>query len=225
MTDLIYNSQEQFLYFEYLHDFFNKIENARIIVNVIRGKSLVTLRRIEWFLKRYSYTHKIWYHVDHPIQNQPPILINIHDQYIQTSKLYTTNKFDFFCRGVHLQVPIRDYMVETNIAQLNMFHWVITNNVIEYMENHHAEIIADMYMHSSTRKKYTKQRGPKTSKKPRLTPTPESEQLITDAPPGAADQAMYNYQQHKKEKLELKDETKKAIDTISNISQELTAAV
>lgn len=164
-----YDSQEQFLYYEFLHQFFSVPEHATIFIKIIKGESMVTLRQIEHFLKKYSLKHRISYYVPHPLPERPHIHIYIHDQYMEESKLYTTKKFDIFCRHVRVQVPIGGNLVETNIAQLNMFQWIITNGVIEYMENHHAEIVADMYANSTARNKNKISRGPKTSKRPRLT--------------------------------------------------------
>lgn len=176
-----YDSQEQFLYFENLHHFFSDPENATLFIKIIEGQSMITLRQIEHFLKKYSRSHNVTYSIAHPLPDHQPISICIHDQYLEASKLFTTKKFDIFCRHVRLQVPIGGKLVETNIAQLNMFQWIIQNGVIEYMENHHTEIVADMYANSTSRKKQNAThtvRGPKTSKRPRLT----GHQRITELP-------------------------------------------
>jgi hypothetical protein len=164
-----YDSQEQFLYFEYLHDFFSQESNANLFVQILEGQSMVTLRQIEHFLKKYSKKHNISFMIPHPLPDHPPMSIHIHTQYTKNSKEYKTSKFDIFCRKVRLRVPIGGKMVETNIAQLNMFKWILKNGIIEYMETHHAAIVEDMYKTSTSHKKNSNPRGPKTSKRPRLT--------------------------------------------------------
>lgn len=164
-----YDSQEQFLYFEFLHDFFSREQNATIFTQILEGQSMVTLRQIEHFLKRYSKKHNVSYLIPHPLPDRPPMDIHIHTQYMKNSKQYTTKKFDIFCRRVRIRVPIGGKWVETNIAQLNMFKWILGNGIIEYMETHHAAIVEDMYKTSTSHKNNVHPRGPKTSKRPRLT--------------------------------------------------------
>jgi DNA-directed RNA polymerase subunit L len=164
-----YDSQEQFLYYELLHDFFSREQNASMFIQILEGHSMVTLRQIEHFLKRYSKKHNVSYCIPHPLPDRPPMTIHIHTQYMKNSKQYTTKKFDIFCRRVRIRVPVGGKLVETNIAQLNMFKWILSNGIIEYMENHHAAIVEDMYKTSTSHKTNVNPRGPKTSKRPRLT--------------------------------------------------------
>lgn len=171
MSSIEYDSQEQFLYFEDLHDFFKIKKNADTVVNILTGKSDITLRLIEWFLKRYSKNHNVCYLLPHPIKNNPPIMTNIHRYYMETSKLFSDKRFGIFCRRIRISVPMgpeNEYQTETNIAQLNFFKWVISNRVIEYMENNYSSISYDMYSHSTARNKNTNRRGPKTSRRSRL---------------------------------------------------------
>jgi ribosomal protein L15 len=43
--------------------------------------------------------------------------------------------------------------VQTTIGQLNFFKWAIDNGVIDYVEQHHTDIEADMNCRNSTSKK------------------------------------------------------------------------
>jgi ribosomal protein L15 len=43
--------------------------------------------------------------------------------------------------------------VQTTIGQLNFFKWAIDNGVIDYVEQHHEAIEADMNCRNSTSKK------------------------------------------------------------------------
>uniref|UniRef100_A0A6C0EPG8 Uncharacterized protein n=1 Tax=viral metagenome TaxID=1070528 RepID=A0A6C0EPG8_9ZZZZ len=48
--------------------------------------------------------------------------------------------FDPFCRWKR----IKFHDLETTVGQLNFFEWAVSDDILDYLEKHHAEVHADM---------------------------------------------------------------------------------
>lgn len=65
--------------------------------------------------------------------------------------------FDPFCRSK--RIKFQD--IETTVGQLNFFEWAITDNIISYLNIHHAKIHEDMEHRLSEMKEVSKLEGSK----------------------------------------------------------------
>ena len=71
--------------------------------------------------------------------------MNVHHSYKSQLKAYSKKRFDPFCRRKRLKFDIGNYgSVNTTIGQLNFFRWAIDNLVIQYIQDHQADIENDM---------------------------------------------------------------------------------
>ena len=130
----------------YNNNKFNKI------VDIITGKSELSLRTIDWFVTNYAYKYNIVYNINN-------ININIHNSYKNQLRAYNKRFFDPFCRinknNIIKRVIFRynnEKYIETTIGQINFFRWALENNIIDYIENNYNNIYNDLN-NKNTKKK------------------------------------------------------------------------
>ena len=130
----------------YNNNKFNKI------VDIITGKSELSLRTIDWFVTNYAYKYNIVYNINN--KN-----INIHNSYKNQLRAYNKRFFDPFCRinknNIIKRVIFRynnEKYIETTIGQINFFKWAIENKIIDYIENNYNNIYNDLN-NKNTKKK------------------------------------------------------------------------
>lgn len=132
-----------------------------IMLNIINGVSPVSLRTVDWFATNYA---KEKYTIIHNNGNR----FKVYDDYKLRLRSYSKRRFDPFCRHERIQIPYKDGSeVQTTIGQLNFFQWAIENGVIDYINQHHLQIEADMTSRnsSSRRKPQVSSSGTKTRKR------------------------------------------------------------
>ncbi|AYV79694.1 MAG: hypothetical protein Faunusvirus39_3 [Faunusvirus sp.] len=160
----------------------DKIDN--IIIPIVNGQSIISLRTLEWFITQYSKKKNIIYNIG---TADIPIYVNVYIDYKLRLKAYSKKLFDPFCRKNRKNKINRikiEYkkgsVIETTICQLNFFKWAIDFNIINYVVQH-LDAINDDMKDVSEKKKPAK---PVKSKKAKLAPLVETfEQKIdiTDA--------------------------------------------
>jgi iron uptake system EfeUOB component EfeO/EfeM len=95
----------------------------------------------------------------------------VYNDYKLKLKAYSKKRFDPFCRWERITVPYdEEKFMETTIGQLNFFKWAIENKIVDYIEQHYAEIEEDMNMRNSTSKKRTPSDTESTSSSNNSTP-------------------------------------------------------
>jgi hypothetical protein len=125
----------------------NNIDNMlKLISNNNEGK--ISLRILDWFTTNYAKKHFTVYDVN-------GTRFKVHSDYRLKLKAYSKRRFDPFCRWERILIPYNDKtsFIETTIAQLNFFKWVIENQIIEYIEEHYQEILNDMNINNSSAKR------------------------------------------------------------------------
>ena len=134
----------------------NDFKQLDKILTILNGESEISLRIIDWFVTNYSkqqYIIKI-------LTNGKRL--KVYDDYKLKLKAYSKKRFDPFCRWDKIIVPYKTKFIQTTIGQLNFFKWIIENEIVEYIEEHYAEIEADMNLRNSAAKpkteKYRKKR-------------------------------------------------------------------
>jgi len=144
IRDVLFSPKEKY-YFKTVDKFYRKDGNKfiKIMVDIIEGKSHVSLRLIEWFITRYAYKKKISY----SLKNDSDLYkfkFPVHISYKSQLKAYKKRYFDPFRRKKKFMysyyVGDDKKKLFTTIGQLNFFLWAFDNNVIDYIFKHYDEI-------------------------------------------------------------------------------------
>ena len=139
------------LLLENLLKFYGKDNNLERILPIINGKSLVSLRLIDWFATNYCKKHYIVYNFEEGgVQKR----FKVYQDYKLKLKAYSKKRFDPFCRWDRITIPYQeDSYIETTIGQLNFFRWYIENKIIDYIEQNLQHIEKDMNKRNCCSKK------------------------------------------------------------------------
>lgn len=133
------NSKKDLL-MESLTKFFNNVENLNYIVNIINGKSKISLRILDWFVTNYSKKNNIRYVIDKTKKN-----FIVYLDYKAQLKAYSKKQFDPFCRRERISLlDHTDNEIITTVGQLNFFRWAIENKILDYIERNYDYIEKDM---------------------------------------------------------------------------------
>jgi len=103
-------------------------EHVNILLSIINGKSIISLRIIDWFIYNFAKKNDICYGMKY----------NVFDEYQNLMTGYGKRYFDLFCRGnnkimIHYKTVNNDINFITSIGQLNFFRWAIKNKIIHYV--------------------------------------------------------------------------------------------
>lgn len=140
-------SQDEVL-MQTLRQFYKNETNLNIMLEIITGKSNLSLRIIDWFVTNYSKKNNIGYVLKNGNRFKVFISYKLHLQ------SFLKNRFDPFCRCTRICLPYKeDQFIETTIGQLNFFRWVIENDILDYIQTHHDEIERDMKSRGSISKR------------------------------------------------------------------------
>ena len=126
--------------------FFDIPENLEQLLNIIQGKSNISLRLLDWFITNYAKTNNIVYTIEiGEVKKQ----FNVYLNYKTQLKAYSKKQFDPFQRRERIKFQIKQKNDErkdiiTTIGQLNFFRWAIQNNIIEYAQENASLIEKDM---------------------------------------------------------------------------------
>jgi hypothetical protein len=146
-----YSTQNELL-LDKLLEYYNNLENLEKMLLIITGKSMISLRIIDWFVTNYSKKNFTLYDIE---INNKTTRFKIYEDYKLKLKAYSKKRFDPFCRWERIEIPYKDgKYIETTLGQLNFFKWALENNVIQYIEENYDDIEKDMNnRNSSSRKK------------------------------------------------------------------------
>ena len=146
-----YSTQNELLLNKLL-EYYNNLENLEKMLLIITGKSMISLRIIDWFVTNYSKKNFTLYDIE---SNNKITRFKIYEDYKLKLKAYSKKRFDPFCRWERIEIPYKEgKYIETTLGQLNFFKWALENNVIQYIEENYENIEEDMNnRNSSSRKK------------------------------------------------------------------------
>ena len=124
----------------------NPIDN---VLDIIKGKSKISLRLLDWFVTNYAKKNYTVYNID-----EEQTRFKVYNDYKLKLKAYSKKRFDPFCRWERITIPYdQKNQMETTIGQLNFFKWAIENKILDYIDKHYSLIEADMNTRNSTSKK------------------------------------------------------------------------
>ena len=109
----------------------------------------ISLRSLDWLITNYSKKKNISYMLSGDVR-----VFNIFTDYKSQLKSFSKRMFDCFKRRDRIAFELEDGTVlESTIAQLNMFRWAIRYQVLEYCRDHLREIEMDMNRGTKTKEK------------------------------------------------------------------------
>ena len=128
--------------------FYNVDNNIDKMLNIINGKSNISLRIVDWFVTNYSKTEFT------VIEQKDGTRLKVYNDYKLKLRAYSKRRFDPFCRWDRITVPIDiERSIETTIGQLNFFKWALQSNIIKYINDNYDTIDNDMNIRNSYAKK------------------------------------------------------------------------
>ena len=145
LNDFDLLTKKEKIYYKMIDLYFKECKFDHIInmVNIIDGKSKISLRILDWFVTRYSNKYKTCIYNEY--NND---IFNIYISYKAQLKSYKKRYFDPFRRRqkIYYNYDIKDPSKQlfTTIGQLNFFRWAISNKIIEYIEKNYNNIIKIM---------------------------------------------------------------------------------
>ena len=143
-----YSTQNDLL-LQNLLEFYKEGDNMDKMLNIINGKSLISLRIIDWFATNYAKKNYTVYQLQGTERR-----FKVYNDYKLKLKAYSKRRFDPFCRWERINIPYKDdSFIQTTIGQLNFFKWAIENKVVEYIEENYDTIEKDMNNRNSTSKR------------------------------------------------------------------------
>ena len=144
-----YNTQNDLLLSK-LMDYYNNSNNLDNMLNIINGKSRISLRIVDWFVTNYAKKHFTVYDIE---KNNTNERFKVYTDYKLKLKAYSKRRFDPFCRWERITIPYKNNTsIQTTIGQLNFFKWALENNVIQYIEENYKTIDLDMNTRNSINK-------------------------------------------------------------------------
>lgn len=138
-------------------------------LKIVNGESKISLRILDWCCTNYSKRFFVILNI--PADNSKAGVFNIsptgvsyarfnlYVQYKLKLKAYSKRNFDPFCRWKRLNLeftrPDTNFVCKlvSTLGQLNFFRWAISNNIIEYIEDHFDDIEKDMNQRNTMSKK------------------------------------------------------------------------
>lgn len=185
------------LLYSSLTEFYDSIspEDMERFLDIISGKSKISLRIIDWFVTNYSKKKNIVYYINQDeetntssskkgsnkkkrispkarYQENAPDKVNnstiqffVYLRYRSQLTSYHKIKFDPFCRNDRIINWGSNKDITTTLAQLNFFKWAIENRVLDYIQGHLKEIELDMNTNIRPNKDKKKSSGKKKTVK------------------------------------------------------------
>jgi len=133
-----------------LLQFYNVNDNLDKALNIINGKSTISLRIVDWFATNFSKENYTQYPV---YKNGTMERFKVYNDYKLNLKAYSKKRFDPFCRWDRITIPYKnDTHIQTTIGQLNFFKWALENSVVQYIEDNYKIIDDDMNTRNSNTK-------------------------------------------------------------------------
>lgn len=149
-------SSKQDLLMSSLTQFFKNKNNLNRMLKIVYGKSVISLRILDWFVTNYSKKNYTSYDLLDRENNVKKFVVYI--DYKSQLKAYSKKQFDPFCRRERISFYDHDNNeIVTTVGQLNFFRWAIENKILDYVDKNLEEIESDM--NNSIRNLYKREKG------------------------------------------------------------------
>jgi hypothetical protein len=122
----------------WLQEFYSMPGNLEKLLNILQGKSAISLRLVDYFVTNYAKKMNTSF----TSQNRHFL---VYFNYKRELNAYSKRLFDPFCRRERIQFEARgEPPFVTTVGQLNFFRWFIEKNIYDYVLENHAAIEKDM---------------------------------------------------------------------------------
>lgn len=145
-----------------LSKFYQDKSHINAILPIIEGSEThkreskkISLRLIDWFITNYSKKRET---IITRKERNNVIHFNVYLSYRNQLKAYSKKLFDPFRRRDRITFFYENKKsIETTIGQLNIFKWILENNILSYIKGHFETIESDMIktQRDNMRKKLT----------------------------------------------------------------------
>ena len=149
----VFNNKEM-CYYKMIDKYYKQIcsdENIQKMIDIIEGKSDISLRILDWVVTKYSKGKIELLNADDQEE------FDIHISYKSQLKSYKKKYFDPFRRRNKFNYLYSksqpEKIINTTIGQLNFFKWAITHNIIKYVEDNLQKIVKAMNISNKEDKK------------------------------------------------------------------------
>ena len=110
--------------------------------SLLKQESKISLRLIDWFVTNYSKKNNT---IITKEKNNNIIHFNVYLSYRSQLKAYSKQLFDPFRRRDRITFFFdTNKSIDTTIGQLNMFRWIIQNEILDYINLNLEDIETDM---------------------------------------------------------------------------------
>jgi hypothetical protein len=128
------------LLFSGLQDFYHHNKGSiEKVADIINGKSKTSLRIIDCFVTSYSVENHI-----ECVTNEGAH-VSVHKSYKRNLNAFHGKHFSIFKRTQRIAIKYgKDKILDTTIAQLNFFKWIIENKILDIVEKHYDSICREL---------------------------------------------------------------------------------
>ena len=138
-----------------LRKFYAAPAALRILTDVLRNRTKISLRTLDWLVTNYAKKNNVVYAYENKT-------INVFLEYKGCLKAFSKRSFDPFQRRDRIEILDADgQRLQSTVGQLNFFRFAISMGVVAYALKHAADIEADMILAI----KHRQAKGPKTKRK------------------------------------------------------------
>lgn len=138
-----------------LRKFYTDPTALRTLTDVLRNKTKISLRTLDWLVTNYAKKNNVVYSYNNKT-------VNVFLEYKGCLKAFSKRSFDPFQRRDRIEITDADgEKLQSTTGQLNFFRFAISMGVIKYAAQNSTAIEADML--AAIKHRNTK--GPKTKRK------------------------------------------------------------
>ena len=145
-NNVLPKTHKQDLLMSSLQEFYKESDNIKIILDILNGKSKISLRIIDWYVTNFSKKKNTNYEIFITKNNlKTKKQFNVYIDYKLQLKGYSKKQFDPFCRRERINFYYdNENFIVTTVGQLNFFRWAISNDIIKNIEKNLNLIELDM---------------------------------------------------------------------------------
>ncbi len=156
-------SVKELCYYKTIDKFFKicSSENITKMIDIVEGKSNISLRILDWFVTKYSKNR-----IDCGT-NKDTEIFDVRISYKSQLKSYKKRYFDPFRRRQKFVYYFGDKQqrhMDTTLGQLNFFKWAFTNSILTYVDKNLKHISKEMNLSNKEEKKKKKKKSEEESK-------------------------------------------------------------
>jgi hypothetical protein len=135
-------AQIKHLLLESLKKYYANTSHIERIVDIVDGKSTISLRLIDWYVTNYCKINNIVL-----LNKSSSEYFNVYMNYRAQLKAFKKVQFDPFRRRDRIMYEYsKGRFLNTTIGQLNFFRWALENDILEHIEQDLTNIEKDMFV-------------------------------------------------------------------------------